>query len=353
MQYLYKSYTLSFWVAFLMIHTLHTQEKFEPKDGECLVFIGQDLEAVGGLNKYNDGYCDYFEMPAGITFYSNLSPGDVSYNHTNKGNDGLKTPANWGAGDSCGQYYVDHKKFDRTAFAIGLSLVNHEKQIAKGKHDTLIKELAEWIQSTKRPVFLRIGYEFDGWDWNNYKRKNYLKAWQRIHNIFSELDISNVAFVWQSKGVGSDQNILEKWYPGDDIVDWCGYSYFGNPDTEMITFARRHKKPVFIAEATPVDENDGLYFDARLTNPKTAQKLWKNWYLPFFKTINDHKDVIKAFSYINVNWPSQIMWKNNATFQKVDSRLQESTYVSDLWKKELNHPRYIKASNSTFKTFKK
>lgn len=325
-----------------------TTAKFEPKDGECLVFIGQDLEAIGGLKDYNEGYTDYFETPAGITIYTNFSPNTNSFGYINKGNDGLTSKTNWGAGNSYGDLYLKNQKFDNSILAIGLSFVDNEKQIAKGKHDALIIALAEWIKNTKRPVFIRIGYEFDGWDWNHYNRKYYLKAWKHIHQKFEELNVTNVAFVWQSKGNGSNQDILEEWYPGNDIVDWCAYSYFSNPDKEMLTFARKHNKPVFIAEATPVMETDGLFFNSQLTNPEVAKNLWNKWFTRFFETINENSDVIKAFSYINSDWSSQAMWINNPVFQKVDSRIQMSDYVSKLWKAEINKPKYLKASAKLF-----
>ncbi|WP_462250326.1 glycosyl hydrolase [Ekhidna sp.] len=314
--------------------------KFEPADGSCLVFIGQDTETIGGLANYSDGYCDYFDMPAGITLYSNLSPGINSYGYITKGNDGLKETANWGAGDSCAKCHFENEKFNEVMLALGVSMVGHEKAIAKGNHDQLIEDLALWVKGLKRPVFLRLGYEFDGWDWNNYSRKHYLNAWRKVHAVFNELEVGNVAFVWQSKGVGSSQEILEEWYPGDEYVDWCGYSYFGNPDTEMLTFARKHSKPVFIAEASPVRENDGLYFSSLLSNPEEADKLWEQWFIPFFETIDEHSDVIKAFSYINTNWQKQIMWKNNPLFKHVDARIQSSEYVSEKWKTELAKPKY-------------
>tara|TARA_R110002073_G_scaffold336506_1_gene534360 strand:+ start:4656 stop:5756 length:1101 start_codon:yes stop_codon:yes gene_type:complete len=322
-----------------------TKAKFEPKDGKVLFFIGQDLGAVGGLKNYTEGYCDFFDMPAGITTYTNFSPGDESFGHYNKGNDGIKTIANWGAGDSGAQIYVDTPKFKHSMIAIGLSLVNHEKKVANGKHDDLIKELGSWIKNLgKRPVFLRIGYEFDGWDWNHYKKKQYLKAWKRIHDVFEEMEVQNVALVWQSKGTGSNQKTLEEWYPGDDLVDWCGYSYFGSPDTEMLTFARKHKKPVFIAEATPVNENGGLFFNTKLTDPKVAKRTWESWFVPFIKTLNDNKDVIKAFSYINVNWSEQPMWIVNPLFKHVDSRIQANDFISEKWQKEISKPRYLKSN---------
>jgi hypothetical protein len=318
------------------------RSKFEPPDGMCLFFIGQDVKATGGLDAYNDGYCDYFDMPTGVTVYTNFSPGSQSFGYTLKGNDGIKSIANWGAEDNCAQCYLEDDDFKHSSIGIGLSMVNQEKKIASGDRDYLIRELAQWIKKSKRPVFLRIGYEFDGWDWNHYNKKHYLAAWKHIHNVFKEMEVNNVAFVWQSKGNGSGQDILEKWYPGDEMVDWCGYSYFSSPDQEMLIFARKHKKPVFIAEATPVLQNGTEFLDTQLTDPKIAMQAWEKWFLPFIQTLNNNKDVIKAFSYINVNWSVQPMWINNPVFQKVDSRIQKSEYISQKWKEEMNKPRYLK-----------
>ena len=324
--------------------TKRALSKFEPPEGKCLVFLGQDLGAIGGLDEYSNGYSDFFDTPSGVTVYTNLSPGDESFGYFNKGLDGLKNKASWGAGDSCAQCYIEDTTYAHSVLAIGLSMVNHEKKVAKGERDDLIRELGDWIKSTERPVFLRIGYEFDGWEWNHYKRKHYLQAWKRIHTIFENMQIDNVALVWQSKGIGSNQKILEDWYPGDTIVDWCGYSYFGSPDEEMITFARKHKKPIFIAEATPVLQADNIYFDADLKKEAIAKRAWQNWFIPFFNTINKHQDVIKAFSYINVNWSVQPMWITNPVFQKVDSRIQTSEFISAKWREEMAKPKYLKPS---------
>lgn len=69
--------------------------KFEPEDGKCLVFIGQDMEAIGGIEG-KEGYVNFFGTPAGITIYTNIRPGDVSYGYTYQGLDGLTSNANWG-----------------------------------------------------------------------------------------------------------------------------------------------------------------------------------------------------------------------------------------------------------------
>ena len=341
----------------LILICLHTSigfqlfaQKFAPRDSQCLVFVGQDLSATGGLDEYTDGYSDHFSTPAGITVYTNLSPGDESYGYYNKGLDGLTEKANWGAGDCWADAYLQDSTYGHSVIAIGLSLVNHEKEISKGNLDTLIIALGKWIKSTNRPVFLRVGYEFDGWDWNHYSKKHYLKAWQRIHQVFRSMQVDNVAFVWQSKGSGTNQETLEEWYPGDDIVDWCGYSYFGQPDEQMLHFARKHNKPVFIAEATPVRQIDNLYFQTDLSNKATQETIWNDWFAPFFKTLEENQDVIKAFSYINLNWPSQPMWVANPTFEKVDARLQVNPFFMKKWNEEMKKFRYIQAHPQLFKS---
>ena len=63
----------------------------------------------------------------------------------------------------------------------------------------------------------------------------------------------------------------------------------------MLSFARKHQKLVFIAEATPKLSIDGLYFNSRLDNPNVAYEAWEQWFTPFFKTINDNKDAHKDF----------------------------------------------------------
>jgi hypothetical protein len=304
--------------------------------------VGQDLAATGGLDDYTDGYCDHFAVPAGVTTYTGFSPGSQSYSLLQRGNDGIESKVNWGAGDICAQCYLDDPDFRHSVLAIGLSMVGHERAVARGKRDYLIEELGEWIKGAGRPVFLRIGYEFDGWDWNHYDRKDYLGAWKRIHAKFLEMDVDNVAFVWQSKGYGSDQEVLEAWYPGDALVDWCAYSYFADPDEEMLAFARKHGKPVFIAEATPVLREGDQFVNTDLSDPAIARRAWAEWFEPFFATLHDNADVIKAFSYINVDWPVQPMWVENLLFRHVDSRIQESAYITERWRAEMAKERYLR-----------
>lgn len=124
--------------------------KFEPEDGKCLVFIGQDMEAIGGIEG-KEGYVNFFGTPAGITIYTNIRPGDVSYGYTYQGLDGLTSNANWGAGNCFADAQLASPLLKGCDVAIGLELVNHEEKVASGEHDSYIIRLGEWIQNIAPP----------------------------------------------------------------------------------------------------------------------------------------------------------------------------------------------------------
>ncbi len=328
--------------------------KFEPEDGKCIVFAGQDLNSIGGLDNYKDGYYDHFKAPGGFTMYTTFMPGTEEFGFTYKGLDGIFTTDNWGDDDSNMSLQLNDADFKNSTLGIGLKMVEHEVKVANGEHDALITKFGDWLKSLgNRPVFLRIGYEFGG-EWNHYDREAYIKAYKRIKDMLDKMGVDNVAYVWQSHGWGQDQANLESWYPGDEYVDWCGYSFFSRWDeVQMIDFARKKGKPVFIAEATPTIstatvKTTGKTKETILSNPDQAKEAWEKWFVPFFKTIEENEDVIKAISYINCQWKANPMWIDNPTFKGVDARLQTSEDISAKWKEKIYTDRYLNASDQLF-----
>ena len=163
------------------------------------------------------------------------------------------------------------------------------------------------------------------------------------------MGVENVAYVWQSTGWVSNLEQLEAWYPGDKYVDWCAYSFFSRWDeAKMIDFAREKGKPVFIAEASATVSDFTVKFDGQtketvLSNEAQAIEAWEKWFIPFFRTIDDNPDIVKAISYINCNWRAHAMWENNPAFQLVDARIQESTYISEKWVGQIRNSKYLSA----------
>lgn len=318
--------------------------KFEPEDGKCLIFVGQEMEAVGGVDGYV-GYADEFGAPYGITVYTNIRPGDLSYGYVYDGLDGLTYKSDWGAGDCYADVQLQSEDLKDCHVAIGLELVNHEEDVASGRHDAYIVEFAKWLKKyPDRQVFLRIGYEFDGHSWNHYESGAYVQAFRRIHSMLDSLDVDNVAYVWQSAGLNEDIDDLMSYYPGDEYVDWFAYSQFGQGRFQMmIDLARKHGKPLFIAEATPILGKKGdNAVRVDLSDEEDAQKAWDIWFKELFATIEDNPDVVKAVSYINCNWPSQPMWQAEGNmFSKVDARLQINDEIASRWKAKMSEPTYV------------
>jgi hypothetical protein len=308
-----------------------------------LVFIGQDLGAVGGLDDYHEGYCDSFNTPAGVTVYFGLGGEDGA------AVSGLYEVANWGSGDCSANKYVTNSRFDNCMIAVGFSIVGIEQRIVEGKMNAGLDKVGQWIkQQSPRPIFLRIGYEFDGFDWNHYVPETYVPAFRYVKDYLDAMGIDNVAYVWQSKGYGISLKDYDKWYPGDKYVDWCGFSRFDIFDGNMIRFARAKGKPVFIAESTPTLKEKGKYVDSDIKKTEIAAKMWKDWFIPFFRMIEENADVIKAFSYINVDWYAQPMWKNDKIFQQCDTRIQKSEYISEKWQEKMAESRYVNAQSLSY-----
>jgi hypothetical protein len=297
--------------------------KYAPADGQRLLILGQDLGAVGGLENYSDGYVDHLgHIPAGVTTYTGFP--DLT---------GLSDLANWGSGDVNAQAYVEDVTFDHSCLVIGLYLVDQLGSIISGQSDPQLDQLGGWIKAQDRPVFLRVGYEFDG-SWNHYDPVQFKEAWIYIVHYFDSLGVMNVSYVWQAYG-GNTPNI-SRWYPGDRYVNWMGYSHFNepNPGANILSFADLHDKPVMIAEATPkvdLKVGDGADF-------------WNSWYKPLFEKINANKR-IKALAYINVDWDSQSMWQGQGCG---DSRVQVNDVVMENWESEIQKDSWILSSDSLF-----
>ncbi len=300
------------------------QAKFAPEDGKKLFIIGQDLGSVGGLASYRNGYIDLVDadMPAGVTSYTSIN---------NLG--GLTTLANWGAGDVRAQSYVDDSDFDNSVIVIGLYLVGILDQIVAGDKDQEIREFANWVKGQDRPIFIRIGYEFEG-PWNNYDPDEFKLAWRYIVHRFDELQVRNAAYVWQSAGLNYSN--IQRWYPGDEYVNWFGYSQFDgqNMGISIRNLARSKGKPVMIAEATPkIDLGVG-----------DGQSHWDQWFERVFDEIYADDD-IKAFAYINADWDSQPMWEGQGWG---DSRVQINTTVHELWVEEMNKEPWLFGNEDLF-----
>jgi hypothetical protein len=313
------------------------QSKFVPPDGKYLLIAGQDRDNIAEIPSAwgfsAGGYAHYFSVsePAGI--WSDKKIVD----------DPRDTPnAEWIASTHPG-----------SALQMALWMAGYAKgwgdycqDTTSGYYDECLKSFSDFAKSVKRPVFLRIGYEFDG-PHNMLEPEDYVSAYRYIVGFIRSQGVSNVAFVWHSYiNAGYKNYPLIKWYPGDSYVDWFGMSVFQDHVKDgtyspyldrFVDLAREHRKPVMIAESCPgVTPGGGI--------KKNMYESWNRWFVPYLNYI--HRKNIKAFSYINCDWD---LTKQFGPEHWGNTRLQDYPLILKQWKDEMSREEYLKESAGLFR----
>jgi hypothetical protein len=321
--------------------TQRPRAKFEPPPGKVIVFAGQDNASVGGNGSHTDGYADNIAVPGGITHYVYMAPGwKNAFGHSFPEDKvaGLNHEFNWGAGPMSMKAYLGSATLRDCLLHLSISMEgNSEAKVADGSCDHMIDELAEFLKTHRdRAFLLRPGYEFDG-SWNAYDPANFKLAFRRIVDRLRSAKATNFATVMASSG-SEPEGRWEEYWPGDEYVDWIGYSYWGQQEAEgaqALAFARRKGRPVFIAEATP----RGIFLD-RTDGPEA----WDKWFKGFFAHIDANIDVIRAISYINCHWDAQEMWTDWG-----NSRLEVNGFGKKKWLEEMAKARFVEAEDRPLK----
>ena len=306
----------------------YEQTKFVPPSEKTLLIMGQTVERITEYaNNFSNqplpgGWAAYWGIPefSGVTYPKKNETGSTQHH----------------------QMIID--SFPNTVIQSGLWMVGKwdvAKKAGKGDYDDVVKKYATWAKTANRPIYLRIGYEFDGAH-NELEPKEYIKAYKRIVNRLRKEKANNIAFVWHSYASKPYKDYtLSDYYPGDDYVDWVGISVFGHayggkdfgPYCDaVLDFAKAHKKPVMIAESNPINGIE-----------KDNTKSWDDWFVSFFGFIYNKN--IKAVSFINEDWQSLYIegisnWK--------DGRLYNNQQISKAWFAEINKEKYLKQSSDLF-----
>lgn len=310
------------------------------------LIIGQDLGAIRG---YMGSAC--CPRPDGLTayvdFYDILKVGDFGGLGIDAAGEDAGFELDWDAGPVSA--WRTATEFGIDGLAIGLSITENEhpgglQRLVDGAFDAETRQLAHFLSLVEGPVYLRIGYEFDGaWNQGYENAPRYIAAWKTIVDGLRAEGVDNTVMVWQAGAAVVDEVIdqghedIRQWYPGDDYVDWMAFSWFMNPRetigvdfdfdpgtplalaTELLEFARQRGKPVMIAEAAPqaIDVEAGFMahhapiWDGEPGTGRvdmTIDEIWTHWYAPLFRLLEDHRDAIHILAYINADWDSQAMW---------------------------------------------
>jgi hypothetical protein len=312
------------------------------------LFVGDDSDALAA---YAAAVPEH--TPQGVTLSTRLTAADPQATL-----DGVFSPA--GPEGGVTDFEKTLAAFPDAKLAVGLSLSDapecrgtHTRKIAAGDYDDSLGALVDFLAGLKpRAVFLAIGPEFDG-PWNCYEPVSYKQAFRAVHAMLEARGANNVVTVWHSAAwpvagapVPGSPEHLERWYPGDDDVDWIGMSVFAvgesrwktppepGPATllaRLLRLSRDSGKPAMVAAAAPRGLRLGAStvspIDADAPQQVTSEELWDAWHQPFFDFVHANRDVLRIVAYANADGP------------RGDSRVQADELVKKRWLDEVLNVR--------------
>lgn len=213
---------------------------------------------------------------------------------------------------------------------------HYEDDVAAGKLDDRIEALCAGLKHLQCPVYLRIGFEFNG-PWFGYEADNYRAAWIRIVTALRKHQLDQVAAVWcycplpavGEKPWGKDRDYLP-YYPGDAYVDWWAIDLFSVEDFTLrntewfMADAAQHGFPVMIGESTP----------RWVGGVQGGTATWEKWFVPYFNFIRS-QPTVKAFCYISWDWTKYPVWQDWG-----DARVWANTDLLQHYQRELSESWY-------------
>ncbi|HVX91494.1 MAG TPA: glycosyl hydrolase [Candidatus Paceibacterota bacterium] len=204
--------------------------------------------------------------------------------------------------------------------------------IVNGVYDTQLKTQADAIKALGGTVLIRWHYEMEHpqggkcfYDVDVTKDpvtagKEYIAAWQHVHDIFKTDNVTNAQWVWapgndafsDNRGDGGPTDLWKDFYPGDDYVDWIGSDTYNKVATSSVAINESNRflnfynqvapigKPLMLSETGAVgpdpqmfDNGIGCDYSIGSTTPDAATE----WITSATQTFASQFPMMKAFVY--------------------------------------------------------
>jgi mannan endo-1,4-beta-mannosidase len=226
------------------------------------------------------------------------------------------------------------------------------KTITSGTYDAYIRQFAIDIVKTNLPVVIRFDQEMNGdfYAWNEHANGNargdFAPMWRHVWDIFQSVGANDdVIWAWvpnrvDKLGAGNDSfTVFDRYYPGDQYVDWIGMDgYWRYPTTATdwaFTFGKTmallkrvsSTKPIFLAEI------GALQADPTTGQDLSAQKI--QWMQNTFQGVLADPQIIAIAWFDNI--AQQV---SGTTVISNDWRMDASPNVLAAFKALVNDPRF-------------
>jgi hypothetical protein len=314
--------------------------KFVPPDGKYLLIGGQDRAQISqfvpawGITP--GGFAAYFAVSDPTSLWEDQASG---------GDTNIIENATWLA-DTFSNSILQLAMWMVGPSASWNGQLDYCSNTINGLYDSALESFCNFAKTNNRPIFLRIGYEFDG-PHNALEPAPYVACFRYIVDYIRAKNVSNVAFVWHSYAAPAYNDYpIMSWYPGDSYVDWFAATIFGQVYDgiyssyldDFVALSKQHNKPFMIAESCPIlGSPSGI--------SSNSNETWNRWFVPYLNYIKTNN--IKAFSYINCDMDKTDMFGANNWH---NTRLQDYPVMLTLWTNEMAKDCYLKASTNLFET---
>ncbi|PIQ89977.1 MAG: hypothetical protein COV72_00250 [Candidatus Omnitrophica bacterium CG11_big_fil_rev_8_21_14_0_20_42_13] len=227
-----------------------------------------------------------------------------------------------------------------TSLQVTLEPYVNLSNIINGSYDNYLKNYAAAMKQWGTEVRFRFAHEMiqddnpatGGWyPWQD-NPADYTAAFQHIHDIvINEVGANNVKFVWSPNHHLSDPAILEKYYPGDQYVDWIGldgynwgYATASEPWGYWASF-----DDIFYDIYQSIIQNPQIFGIKPMMIGEFASAegtLKDEWILDAFQKIKDEYAQLEAFYWFNSNKERQ--WFADSSAESLAAFMQA---VSDAY----------------------
>jgi hypothetical protein len=230
------------------------------------------------------------------------------------------------------------------------------QNIIDGKLDEDLTKWADAARDFGTPLLAEYGTEMNGrwfpWNgiWNGANRKKgfgsrdvadgperFIAAYRHIVELVRSRGASNVSWVFHANADDDPEarwNQLERYYPGDDVVDWLGLSAYGY-QTPMARYPREtfrelvdrvYPRLAALSSEKPIMV---LEFGHTAGNPRQDAATWANE--AFTDLFSGRWPRIAGFSWWNERWENDEKARHDTTM-----RLQDIPALSAVFQQQLD-----------------
>ena len=265
--------------------------RFTPPDNQSYLFLGQDPANIQDYQLHVDQ-----QAPFGISVSTtyNQSINIDAHDSTHEELTDLKS------------LFCDLSKFHAQIWSIELDfhnpLTTDFRNFQLGVFDQQLEAIGELFKSRSEKIFIRIPTSPC-----QSLMDNRATFWCYLADFWKQQNINNLVWIWSIDPHFSQGPLIEaslNWSKTDllppfEYIDWISFPYLyplSKQYAQLAEQARHMSIPILLTSVFPQGIDIGKRRQHNI-GQLTDQKIWNNWYKPFFDYCYENSDVVRGVTY--------------------------------------------------------